>query len=364
MMKLKGMRYKIRLEKRENVRPYMHVLVPVLCILAALVFCGIIIQLQGFNSLKVYQKLFTSAAGSVANIAESTLHAIPLMLCGLGVAMAFKMSVNNIGAEGQFMIGAFSATAVALFCPGIPQHLVLPLMMAAGFIGGALWGIIAVLPRILLGVNETIVTLMFNYIALHFVNFWCYGPWRDSVGSNMPYTVTFPAYAQLPVLGDTRVHIGIFIAIIAAVLIYLFYKHTTRGFQMRVIGANPIAASYAGISIKKNILLVMLISGGLAGLAGATYVSGVVYRLQPELAGGSGYSAITIAYLANFNPFLVLAVSLLFGGLNKGGYSLQVLGVSSRLVLMIQGLILFFVLAGAIFVKNRLILVKKDNRGD
>lgn len=357
------MHFKIRFEKRESIPPYLRVLVPVVCVLLAFLFCGFIIRLQGFRFIEVYRKLFSSAFGSLSNLADSTLHSIVLMLTGLGVAMALKMSVNNIGAEGQYMMGAFAATGAALFMPKLPEALVLPCAMLFGFIGGALWGIISVLPRSLFGVNETIVTLMFNYVAIYFVNYWCYGPWRDAAGSNMPYTAIFPDYAKLRTLGNTSIHSGIFIAFLAAILIYLFYKHTVSGYEMRVIGNNQLAARYAGIDINKNILLVMLISGGLAGLAGATYVTGVTYRLQPEIANGYGYTAITIAYLARFNPFLVLLVSLLFGGLNKGGYSLQILGISNRTVLMIQGFILFFVLAGEIMINNR-IVISRIGKGD
>ncbi len=351
----------IRFEKRESVPKRLKVMIPVICILAAFVFCALIVLIQGHNPVKAYQKMFTSAFGGWNNISESILQSIPLMLCGLGVAMAFKMSVNNIGAEGQFMIGAFAGTAVALFIPGFPEGLTIPGMILAGFIGGAVWAIIAVLPRVLFRVNETIVTLMFNYIAIYFINYFCYGPWRDSAGSNMPYTVIFPDYAHLPTLFGTRIHIGLIIAFVAAFAIFLFYRYTTRGYQMRIIGNNGTAARYAGIRLQANILLVMLISGGMAGIAGATYVGGVVYRLQPEIANGWGYTAITIAFLAQFNPFLILLVSLLFGGMNKGGYTLQILGISPRLVLMIQGFILFFVLAGQIFVNYRLVVLK--NRG-
>ncbi|MEG1547697.1 MAG: ABC transporter permease [Clostridia bacterium] len=351
----------LRLEKRDSVSILVRVAVPVICILAAFMCCAVIIGLQGFNPLEVYARLIKGAYGTAYSISESVLQGIPLMLCGLGVSMAFKMSINNIGAEGQYAMGAFAATAVALFCPWIPKPLVLPAIMIAGFIGGAIWGMLAVAPRAFMGVNETIVTLMFNYIALYWVDYWCYGPWRDSSGSNMPYTKVFPEYAQLPTLWDTRIHIGLIIAVIAAALIYMFYRFTVRGYQMRVIGTNVKAARYAGMNINANIMLVMLLSGGLAGLAGSSYVSGVVYRLQPNLPNGVGYTAIIIAYLAKFNPFLVLVVAVLFGGLTQGGYSVQIMGVSSRVVTMIQGGILFFVLAGEIFIRNRLVLIRTSN---
>ncbi len=349
-------RIAIRFEKRERLAPWMRAAVPVICVLLALICCAAIIAIQGFDPVKVYIRLLQGGFGSGSRISESVLQGIPLMLCGLGVAMALKMSVNNIGAEGQFAIGAFCATGIVLFCPGIPSRLVLPLGMLAGFAGGAVWAMLAVAPRAFLGVNETIVTLMFNYVALYFVDYWCYGPWRDSAGSNMPYTAVFPEHAKLSTLFGTRVHTGLIMAMTAAVLIYLFYQKTARGYQMRVIGANARAARYAGMNIISNILLVMLMSGGLAGLAGSTYVTGVVYRLQPNLPNGAGYTAIIIAYLAKFNPFIVLLIAVLFGGLTQGGYSMQIIGVSPRVVTMMQGAILFFVLGGEIFLRNRLVI--------
>ena len=159
----------------------------------------------------------------------------------------------------------------------------------------------------------------------------------------MPYTKIFPEQTHLRTFAGTRIHTVIILAIIAAILVRFFYQKTTRGYQVRVIGSNAKAAHYAGMNIRLNILLIMLFSGGLSGLAGATYVTGVVHRLQPNLAAGAGYTAIIIAYLAKFNPYLVLLVALLFGGLNQGGYSVQVIGVLP-IVTMVQGAILLFVM--------------------
>lgn len=356
---------KIRLVARGDDSSIRTLIVTVLSIFAALLFCALFITAQGFDPIAVYSRLFRGGFGSWEIFSESVLQSIPLMLCGLGTAMSLKMSISNIGAEGQFLIGALCTSWIALFAHQLPSSVFLLVALLFGFLGGALWSVLATAPRAFLNVNETIVTLMFNYIALYLVDYFCYGPWRDSAGSNMPYTEIFPANTHLKTFGETRIHSGILIALVAAILIQLFYKYTSRGYQVCVIGANQAAARYAGMNLKYNILLIMFLSGGLAGLAGGTYVTGVVHRLQPNLAGGAGYTTIIIAYLAKFNPFAVLIIAILFGGLNQGGYSAQVMGFSYRIVTFIQGAILLFVLAGEIFTRRNLrISIRKASNSE
>lgn len=349
---------KIRLEKRDGLPAFQRVLNPVIFIILALAFCSIFMLILKLNPFTVYAKMFKGAFGSPKAISESIVYAIPLMLCGLGVSVAFKMSLNNIGAEGQYAMGAMAAAGVALFCNNLPSLPLILLMTVASFAAGALWSVISAAPKAFWGVNETIVTLMMNYVALKFVDFVCYGPWRDTSGINLPYTPTLSDKAKLSQWFGTRINSALFIAIIVAILIFLFFKYTTVGYQISVISKSIVAAQYAGISIRKNILIVMLISGGLAGLAGVAQVGGMVYRLQPDISGGAGFTAIVISYLSKFNPLIVLIVSVLFGGLTMGGYAVQVYGVPVQTVTMIQGSILLFVLAGEIFTRYKFVRVK------
>jgi simple sugar transport system permease protein len=300
--------------------------------------------------------------GSISRISESLLQAIPLMFCALGVSISFKMSLNNIGAEGQFMWGAFAATFVALHCPWIPEDMVIPAMFAAGFLAGGLWAVLAAAPRAVWGVNETLITLMFNYIALLWADYWLYGPWRDTAtdASNLPYSKPFPSHAILKTIGDTRLNNALFIALIAALVIMLFFRMTVRGYQIRVIGASRKAARYAGMNIAANILFVMLFSGGLAGLAGVAQTAGPIGRLQPAISNGNGYTAIVIAYLSKFNPLIVVLVSVVFGGMSQGGFSIQIAKIPPQIVTVIQGLILFCVLGGEIFARNRLVFSRSN----
>ncbi len=348
---------RLKLEKREKLPFYTKIIIPVVCVLIALLFCGILMKLMGHNPLEAYQKMVKGSMGSARNLSESVLQSIPLMLCALGVSISFKMSVNNIGAEGQYVMGAWAATGIALYCPWIAGEMTLPTMIVMAFVAGAIWAVVGVLPKILWGVNETIITLMLNYVALFWLDYWCYGSWRDTAASNLPFSKSFDDFARLGTLYQ-RVHVGIFIALIAAVAIFLFFRYTSSGYQIRVIGINRAAANYGGMNVHTKMILVMACSGGLAGLAGLCQVAGTVGQLQPDIAGGAGYTAIIIAYLAKFNPFYVLLVSLLFGCMDQGGFSIQLLNISINLVTLLQGTILLAVLGGEMFTRYRVTLRK------
>lgn len=351
----------LRVEKRLIVHPATYFLIPIVSIFLALLLGGIFIALMGYNTLEMYALMFEGSFGSAYGFSETIVKAIPLMLAGLGVALAFKMLLWNIGAEGQIYMGAFAASWIALFWPNIPPALVLPCMVIAGFLGGALWGLLPAIPKAFLGVNETITTLMLNYVAILWVDYLVYGPWKDPEGFNFPLSAMFPDYAMLPAIPGTRIHTGLIMALIAAVVLFVAIKHTTWGYQISVVGESQKAARYAGINIKKNILLVMFLSGGMAGLAGMAEVAGIIGRLQHTISTGYGYTAIIIAYLSKLNPVAIIMVSILFGGLLTGGYAIQVLGLPAQVVTMLQGAILFFVLGGEIFTRYRIKIVKKGS---
>ncbi len=344
----------LRVEKRLIISPVTYFVIPLVSIILALLLGGIFTALMGYDPLNMYVLMYKGSFGTAYGLSETIVKAIPLMLAGLGVALAFKMLLWNIGAEGQLYMGAFAASWVALYWHNLPPALVLPAMILAGFLGGALWGLIPAIPKALLGVNETITTLMLNYVAILWVDYLVYGPWKDPNGYNFPLTAMFPDYAMLPAIPGTRIHLGLLLAIIAAMLLFVILKYTTWGYQIGVIGESQKAARYAGINITKNIFLVMFLSGGLAGLAGMSEVSGIIGRLQHTISIGYGYTAIIIAYLGKLNPIAIVIVSILFGGLITGGYAIEVLGLPAQVVTMLQGAILFFVLGGEIFLRYRI----------
>jgi len=353
---------KIKLQKRICPSPLMLILVPLGSVLLALLVGGVFLALTGNNPLKVYAVLISSAFATKYGLTESVVKAIPFMLCGLGVSLAFRMQLWNIGAEGQLYMGAFAATWVAITFPGLPAWIMLPLMGILGFCAGALWGLFPAIPRAFFKVNETITTLLMNYIAILWVDFLVYGPWKDPHGINFPSTAPFPPAAILPTLGKSRIHMGLFFALAAAVLIYLLLYRTRWGFEVRVIGESPKAARYAGMNIAKNICLVMFLSGGLAGLAGMSEVSGIAGRLQHGLSPGYGYTAIIVAWLARLHPATLALVSFLLGGLLVGGYAIQLVGLPASIVNILQGLILFFVLGGQILNNYEISLGSKSDQ--
>lgn len=336
----------------------MVVLNPIIFTILALAACGIIIGALGFNPLEVYTKMISKAFFDVRGIRKSITAGLPLMLCGLSVAVAFRMNLNNIGAEGQYAVGALCGGAWALFGPRLPGGLGILAMFLVCFAGGAIWAAVCALLKAYWNVNETITTLMLNYIALILMDFFCYGPWKEPK-QNVGQTSRIPESLLLPDIPGTKISVGFLLAVLMAVLIYLFFKYTTTGYQISVIKNSLTAARYAGINIKKNILTVLTISGGLAGLAGFVQVTGVVGRVQAAMPNNAGYTAIVIAYLANFNPIAVIIVSILFGGLVNSSATVQVMGVPSDIATMMQGAIMLFVIAGAFFHKYKLTFRKK-----
>lgn len=348
---------KIVAQKKENIPVKRRILVVVICVLLALVFCGLFILAHGENPFAVYAKMFKSGFGSPKAILNDIETAIPWMFCSLAVVVSYKMGINNIGAEGQYCMGAIAATGAALYCPFIPDALLIPAMFIAAFLGGALWGVIAIIPKALWGVNDTIVTLMMNYVALLFLEWLCYGPWKDP-DTNIAVSLTIPESAQLKNFFGTGLNMSIIICLIIAVLIFIFFKYTTAGFQIKVISNNIRAARYSGMTVVSKIILVMLVSAGIAGLGGFAQLSGEAYQLQVDYANGAGFTGIVIAYVSSLNPFVILLVSFFFGGLTIGGYAIQTMGVSSQIVTMLQGAILLFVVGGEIFMRYKFTIVR------
>jgi len=346
----------LKVEKRLTPSRTASLLVPFISLLLALIFGGIILLTAGANPLTTYKAMFLGAFGSKYNLSETMVKAIPLMLCGLGVSIAFRMLFWNIGAEGQLAVGGIAAAGVALFgAEWLPAAVLLPAMFVAGFVAGALWGLVPALLKAFIRVNEIITTLMMNYIAILWVEYLFYGPWKDPAGYGFPGTAQFPEAAWLPRLPGTRLHLGLALGIVAAVFIWLVLRRTKWGYEIRVIGENPRAATYAGISLMRNIILVMVLSGGLAGLAGMAEVSGIAHRLQKGLTVGYGYTAIIVAWLGKLNPWGVLLVAILLAGLLVGGDQIQItMQLPAAMALILQGAILFFMLGGELFTRYRL----------
>ncbi|MDP9311220.1 MAG: ABC transporter permease, partial [Chloroflexota bacterium] len=339
-----------RIERRTAPTAGVAALVPLVSILLALLLGALLLLLAGQNPLVVYGAMLNGAFGSLNGVAETIVKTIPLSLAALGVGIAFRMLLWNIGAEGQLYFGAIAATGLALYVmPWAPTVVLLPMMVLAGFVGGALWGLIPGALRAFLNVNEIITSLMLNYVAILFSEYLVHGPWRNPQGLGFPGTRTLPDSAWLPRLSPTRVHLGLLLAVIAAGVLFVILRRTWWGYEIRVIGENQRAARYAGINIPRNMLLVMAVSGGLAGIAGMSEVAGIAHQLQRSLSPGYGYTAIIVAWLAKLNPWSTLMVAFLFAGLLVGGDQLQIsMGLPAAIAPMLQGTILFFLLGGEV----------------
>jgi general nucleoside transport system permease protein len=292
-----------------------------------------------------YHSMWSGAFGSLDALAETLVASTPLILTGLAVALAGRMLLWNIGAEGQLYMGATFATAVALWYPSVPRPLLLLLMIVAGAVGGALWALGPGLLRAKLTVNEIITTLMLNYVAILFVDYLVHGRWRDPGSLGFPLSKPFSYNATLPAFFGTRLHAGFVVAGAAGLLLWFVLRGTRWGYEIRLIGESPGTARYAGVPVARNIVLVMLASGALAGIAGMGEVSGIVHRIQPGISASYGYTGIIVATLGRFSPIGVLVAAVLFGALQVGGFSLQALGVPASIVGVLQGVILFITLA-------------------
>jgi len=344
-----------RWEWRVLIQPHpdYHLFFILLAIVGAFLLGGIIMAITGHDPYSIYSQMFKGVFGSRYGLAETTVKAIPLIITGLGIALAFRLRIWNIGGEGQLYMGAFAATFIVLCFPCLPSQIVLPSMFLAGLIAGGLWALLPAIPRVLWGVNEILTTLMLNYVAISWVDYLVYGPWKDPAGYNFPLTPLFPSIATLPVIGNTRIHNGLHLALILVLLFHVLYKYSRWGYEARITGESVDAAHYAGINVRRQILISMFLSGALCGLAGMTEVSGITHRLQHGISPGYGYTAIIVAWLARLHPLAIVPVAFLFAALQVGGYLVQTTGVPAAVAGMLQGIILFFVLGGEMLSQYR-----------
>ncbi|MGI6687755.1 MAG: ABC transporter permease [Christensenellales bacterium] len=333
-----------------------------LAVLFALGMGALFLLMLGYQPLAVYGTMIEGALGTSGMQKEVLKLTIPLALASLGVLLAFKMRFWNIGAEGQIIMGAVAASYFAYFQQGLPQWALIILMAAFGILVGGLWGLIPAWFKTRFGTNETLFTLMLNYIALHLVTFLREGPWRDPTGgfAAMP---RFPKPARLPELPFPfvgKVHIGWVVMLVMVALLFIYLKYTKHGYELTVVGENERTARYAGMPVKKIVLRTMFISAGICGLAGMLQVSGSDRQLTDAIGGGRGFQAVSVVWLARLNPFGALAVSFLFAVMQKGFSMMQTeYRIPASMSDILQGIILFCVLGAEFFLQYRVMRRKE-----
>jgi general nucleoside transport system permease protein len=352
----------LRLERRPRPSAVMRIAAPSIAAAAMLVTGCVAFSLLGKSPGGALYTYFVAPVTSAYGIGELLLKATPLMLCALGLSLGFRSNVWNIGAEGQFTLGAIAGSGVALFFGQPLGSLAVPATLLAGILGGMGWAAIPALLRTRFHTSEILVSLMLVYIAQLFLSWLVRGPWRDPTGFNFPQSQVFGDNLQLPVLFEgARATVAFPIALVLAALCWFFLSRTFAGYRMQVAGLAPAAAAYAGFGEKRNVWMALLLSGALAGLAGICEVAGPIGRLQPSISPGYGFAAIIVAFVGRLHPLGIVLSSLLMSLLYLGGESVQLeLQLPSAVSGLFQGTLLFYLLAADLFITFRLHRVRRE----
>lgn len=345
---------RLSLEPRAHTPAWLNVSLPVLAVLTTLLLCSGLIVVAGASVLQAYGALFKGAFGSKFNFVETMVKAAPLIFTGLAVAVAFRAKFWNIGAEGQLLAGAMAAAFVG-GREALPVWSLLPLMIIGGFAAGGLWATLPAVLKLRYRVDDVVATLMLNFVIFYLMLALVDGPWKDPL-SGYPDSPDIRMDAEYPILlGNTRLHLGVLLAGITAVLVWLLMTRTTLGFSIRAVGENARAAAHAGLPIKRVVFLTAVISGGLAGLAGVGEVAGLHFQVMASLSPGYGYTGIVIAMLARLNTLGVIPAAIFFAAIATGAETMsRTTGVPVFLADVIQGTSLICMLVALLFTNYRL----------
>jgi general nucleoside transport system permease protein len=362
---------------KSRINAVIDAFLPVFATIAALVVGAVMLILLGVNPFVAYSALFQGAFGSSNAFAETLVKATPLLLVGLGICIAYRGNVINIGGEGQMIVGALLATWLGITFTGLPGWLGILLAMLIGTLGGSIWGGIPGVLKAHFNVNEILSTVMMNAIAVQLMNFFLTGsmmdPLQAQVASKIPQTARLVEAYRLPRLAPTRLHLGALIAVILAVAVYILLWRTTLGYRIRAVGQKPSAAKYGGIKVNRHIVISLLLSGAFAGLAGVIQVYGVNYRMITDgsptgFTGAAGFNGIVAALFGQLHPLLTIPASVLFGALLVGANTMQrVVQIPSALIMALNGLVVVFVVSSELWRKKRQrkrISVSDDDVGD
>ena len=342
----------IRIVKRDELPRRKTIVLRVLALVLALIAGGLFMLATGSNPIEVFSTIITGCLRSPAAIQATIKIMIPLVITSLGVTLAFKMRFWNIGAEGQIIMGATFASYFALFHADLPHFVLVIIMFIAGIVGGGLWALIPTIFKVKFNTNETLFTLMLNYIALYTINLLRDGPFRDP---NSPGYVKIASFLPNALLAKVfGINIGWIIMIILTVVVFVYLKYSKQGYEISVVGGSQATASYAGMNVKKIMLRTMFISGAICGLAGMIQATGADGTLSSSVAGGVGFTAIIIAWLGNLNPFSIFGISAAFAILEKGSRVVESnMNISADNSAVLQGIILFFIIGCEFFFRYK-----------
>jgi general nucleoside transport system permease protein len=347
------------LDYKRLVNRTLEALLPLLAVPLALLIGAIMLLALGVSPLDAYGAMFQGAFGNLSGFTQTLVKATPLLLVGLGVTIAFRGGVINIGGEGQILVGGLAATALAVSLPETPGIILLPMSLLAATLAGAVWGGIPGTLKARIGVNEILSTVMMNAIALQLANYLLRGPLIDPEeierGTRIAQSALLPAQVWLPrLIPRTLLHSGAILAVVLAVLVYIFLWRTTTGYRIRAVGLNPLAARYAGIKVSFYQALALVLGGAFAGLAGGIEVLGIQHRMVEGMSGGYGFSGIVAALFGKLHPLGAIPASILFGGLLVGGDRMQrAMQVPSALIMALLGLVVLFVVSSEIWARRR-----------
>ncbi len=350
---------KIKTTDRYDISAFRSFMTILASLLAGLMVVSILFWSAGVNPLFAIREIFSGSFGSFYGLKETITKAIPLILIGTGLTLAFRAKFWNIGAEGQLLMGSIFATWVGLsFGDTLPPYFIVPLIFLAGFIGGALWGIIPAILKIKFSINEVISTLMLNYICAEFLTMLIVGPWKGTSRSGFPGTDYLPDSAVLGQIPGSRIHYAtLILAILCSIILCIVVYKTRFGYEARVVGENPDAGKYAGINFLKTTLILMAVSGGLAGLAGVGEVAGIHHYLSypAAISSGYGFTAIIVAWLAKLNPLFAIVSGLFLAGILVGGDAIQIsLGLPAATIEIVNGTLLIFLIMGDYFLNHKI----------